>query len=212
MQKLIAHGAEAKLFEEGNLIIKERIKKQYRINEIDDKIRKFRTRREAKILEKLQKINFHSPRLIKSDDKEEIIIERVSGNLLRDILKKNGIKKSSIVDFFSEIGRNIAILHNNGIMHGDLTTSNMILNKEYKKIYFIDFGLSFFSDKAEDKAVDMHVLKEGLIAKHNRIWKECFDMIIESYKNKAKNSNETLKRLEVVERRGRYRAKKGVRI
>ena len=121
--------------------------------------------------------------------------------MIKDVLETSDYRK-----LCSEIGKKVAMLHNNSIIHGDLTTSNMILNKE---IYFIDFGLSFFSEKAEDKAVDLHLLKEGLESKHYRIWENCFQSAIDSYKKNANKSNETLKRLEVVEKRGRYRAKKG---
>ena len=82
----------------------------------------------------------------------------------------------------------------------------MILDKE---VYFIDFGLSFFSQKAEDKAVDLHLLKEALESKHCKIWEDCFKSAISAYKKAANSGNETLKRLEIVEKRGRYRAKKG---
>ena len=198
MQKLIAQGAEAKIFEKGNEIIKDRFKKSYRIKEIDEKLRGFRTRREAKVLEKLKLINFPAPRLIKSDNKEKITIEKINGELLKNILDLRYNKLSD------EIGNNITSLHNNNIIHGDLTTSNMILNK---KIYFIDFGLSFFSEKTEDKAVDLHLLKEGLKAKHNNIWKECYKIIINTYINKAENGKDIIKRLEVVEKRGRYKRK-----
>ena len=201
LRKLIAQGAEAKLFSEEGRIIKQRFKKSYRIKDIDEKLRSFRTRREAKILQKLEAINFPSPKLVKSDEKENLIIEKIDGKLVRDILEKYNYK-----DLCSEIGSKIAILHNNSIIHGDLTTSNMIFNKE---AYFIDFGLSFFSEKAEDKAVDLHLLKEGLESKHYKIWEYCFKCVINAYKKGAKKSNETLKRLEIVEKRGRYRAKKG---
>ena len=202
MQKqLIAQGAEAKLYlDEGN-VLKNRFPKSYRIKEIDEKLRGFRTRREAKILQKLKAINFPAPKLIKNDEKQNLIIEKINGKLVKDILEKSEYK-----NLCREIGKKVAILHNNSIIHGDLTTSNMILNKE---IYFIDFGLSFFSEKAEDKAVDLHLLKEGLESKHYKIWDVCFKCSLESYKEKARNSKETLKRLEVVEKRGRYRAKKG---
>jgi len=200
-KKLIAQGAEAKLFLENNQILKNRFKKSHRIKEIDEKLRVFRTRREAKILQKLQLINFPSPKLIKNDEKENLIIEKINGKLLKDVLEKNNYK-----NLCNEIGQKIAILHNNSIIHGDLTTSNMLLNKE---IYFIDFGLSFFSEKVEDKAVDLHLLKEGLESKHYKIWEECFNCAIDSYKKLAKRGSETLKRLEIVEKRGRYRAKKG---
>ncbi len=201
MKKLIAQGAEAKLFLEEGRILKNRFPKSYRIKEIDEKLRGFRTRREAKILQKLEKINFPSPRLIKNDEKENLVIGKIDGKLIKDILDKSDYKNLSY-----EIGKKIATLHNNSIIHGDLTTSNMILNKE---IYFIDFGLSFFSEKAEDRAVDLHLLKEAFESKHHRISEECFKYALDSYKQIAEKSNETLKRLEVVEKRGRYRAKKG---
>ncbi len=201
MQKLIAQGAEAKLFLEKEGILKNRFRKSYRIKEIDDKLRGFRTRREAKILQKLEAINFPAPKLIKNDEKENLIIEKIEGKLIKDILGK-----SDYTGLCREIGRKVAILHNNTIIHGDLTTSNMILSDE---IYFIDFGLSFFSEKAEDRAVDLHLLKEGLESKHYKIWEDCFKAVLEAYKKEAKNSHQTLKRLEAVEKRGRYRARKG---
>src|SRR3989338_8638060 len=201
MKAQIAQGAEAKLYREGNKIIKNRFPKAYRIKEIDEKLRGFRTRREAKILQKLQAISFPAPKLLKNDEKENLVIERINGKLVKDILESQDCKK-----LCSEIGKKVAILHNSSIIHGDLTTSNMILNKE---ICFIDFGLSFFSEKAEDKAVDLHLLKEALESKHYKIWEGCFKCALEAYKKEAKNSNATLKRLEAVEKRGRYRAKKG---
>ena len=200
-KKLIAQGAEAKLFLEDNKILKNRFRKTYRLQELDNKLRGSRTRREAKILEKLNAINFPVPKLMKSDEKENLIIEKINGRLVKDVLGDSDYKT-----LCSEIGTKIAILHNNSIIHGDLTTSNMIFNKE---IYFIDFGLSFFSGKAEDKAVDLHLLKEALESKHYRIWEDCFKCALAAYKKEAKGSNETLKRLETVETRGRYRAKKG---
>ena len=220
MAKLIAQGAEAKLFLEDNRILKNRFSKGYRIKEIDDKLRGSRTRREAKILEKLAAINFPAPKLVKSDEKENIIMKKIEGSLVKDILETS-INRKAIFDrdqksmvfdksdykkLCGEIGKKVAVLHNNSIIHGDLTTSNMILSKE---IYFIDFGLSFFSDKAEDKAVDLHLLKEALESKHYKIWEECYKCAIDTYKKEAKKSHKTIKRLEVVEKRGRYRAKKG---
>ncbi|HLC50480.1 MAG TPA: KEOPS complex kinase/ATPase Bud32 [Candidatus Nanoarchaeia archaeon] len=201
MKTLIAQGAEAKIFLEGKNIVKNRFPKAYRIKEIDDKLRSARTRREAKVLQKLEELRFPAPRLIKSDERENLIIEKLDGKLLKDVLEQSDYKK-----ICSELGKKIAILHNNLIIHGDLTTSNIILNKE---LYFIDFGLSFFSEKSEDRAVDLHLLKEALESRHYRIWKECIASVIESYKKEAKNSSMTLKKLSAVEQRGRYRAKKG---
>ena len=200
MKILIAQGAESKLFLENNEVIKDRFSKSYRLNEIDEKLRKFRTKREAKMLEELRKISFPSPKLIFNDEKQKIEMEFIKGKLLKNMLeKKNYIKLSE------EIGKKIAVLHNHGVIHGDLTTSNMILNKE---IFFIDFGLSFFSKKAEDKAVDLHLLRQALESKHYKIWEKCFKAVLSSYKKNAENSMETLKRLDIVEGRGRYKGKK----
>ncbi|HJN57018.1 MAG TPA: KEOPS complex kinase/ATPase Bud32 [Candidatus Woesearchaeota archaeon] len=200
MKKLIARGAESKLFLEKKIAIKNRFRKTYRLKEIDEKLRKFRTKREAKVLEKLQKINFPSPKPIKNNGKDILEMEFIDGKLIKNILEKSNYVKLS-----KEIGGKIAILHNNNIIHHDLTTSNMILDKE---IYFIDFGLSFFSHKIEDKAVDLHLLKEGLESKHSEIWEKCYKAVLESYKNKAKDGNNILKRLKTVESRGRYKGRK----
>ena len=198
--KLIAQGAESKLFLEENKVVKNRFMKTYRIKEIDERLRKFRTKREAKVIGKLQAIDFPCPKVIINNEKDTIEMEFIDGELLKNILnKKNCIKLSK------EIGEKIAIFHNNDIIHGDLTTSNMIFNKE---IYFIDFGLSFFSRKIEDKAVDLHLLKEALESKHSEIWEESYKATLESYEEKAVDSKDVLKRLEVVEKRGRYKHKK----
>ena len=101
------------------------------------------------------------------------------------------------------LGKSLAKLHDNNIIHGDLTTSNLILNG--KKVYFIDFGLSFHSQKIEDKAVDLHLIKEALEAKHPTISKTAYDSVIEGYKH-SQNYNKVIHQLEIVEKRGRYKA------
>lgn len=200
MKTLISQGAEAKLFLDNNSIIKDRFKKTYRIDEIDSRLRKSRTRREAKILDKLAAIGFPAPKLVESDEKSTIIMEKIEGPRVRDILEKSDYIKLS-----EEIGKKIAILHNNNIIHGDLTTSNMLLNKE---IYFIDFGLSFLSWKIEDMAVDLHLLKQALESKHYTIWEKCFDAALNAYQKESKQGNAVIKRLETVEKRGRYKKSK----
>jgi len=164
MAKIIDKGAEATISLDKDIITKARQEKTYRLKEIDDKLRKFRTRREAKVLNKLAEINFPSPKVMDMCDKAmKIRMELVQGNKLRDVLYKDPLNLGK------EIGNKIGILHTNDIIHGDLTTSNMILDSEIK---FIDFGLSFFSTKEEDKAVDLHLLRKGLESKHHQKWEE----------------------------------------
>ncbi len=193
--KQIAQGAEATLFQEKGKVIKKRLRKNYRIKQLDESLRKFRTRREAKFIDKLP---IAGPKLIKMDDKDMAIeMELIKGEKVRDILEEN-------IKLCKEIGKKVAILHNNGMIHGDLTTSNMIFNKE---IYFIDFGLSFFSNKTEDKAVDLHLLKQALESKHYKIFEKAFNLVLQGYKQESNNYKEIKNRFEKVEERGRNKLK-----
>lgn len=192
--KEIARGAEAVIYLDKDKIIKHRIKKNYRISQIDDNLRKKRTRIEAKILEKL---TIPHPKILTINEKDaKIEMEYINGEKLKDVFSIKHAKK---------IGEYVAKMHNEGIIHGDLTTSNMI--KSNKDIYFIDFGLSFFSEKFEDKAVDLHLLKEALESKHYKVADKAFKEILLSYKKHAKNSKEVIERLKIVEERGRNKHK-----
>ncbi|MEM4719744.1 MAG: phosphotransferase, partial [Candidatus Pacearchaeota archaeon] len=101
------------------------------------------------------------------------------------------------------VGQIIAKLHKEDIIHDDLTTSNMILKED--KIYVIDFGLSFISKRIEDKAVDLHLIKQSLEAKHWRNFKNLFEWLVKSYKENYEKAQEVLERLKKVEKRGRYK-------
>ena len=80
--KLIKQGAEANIYLDNNIIIKERISKSYRIKEIDNAIRRFRTRREAKVIEKVD----NAPKIIKFSDKDMTIeMEYIDGKVLSQI-------------------------------------------------------------------------------------------------------------------------------
>lgn len=195
--KLIQQGAEAKLFRNGNTLIKERIKKSYRIEEIDRKIRKFRTKREAKLL---QSVKINVPKVLDVDEiNMKITMEFLEGDLLKDILDSIPLKQS--LEICKKIGIEISNLHSQDIIHGDLTTSNMILKDN--KIYFIDFGLGLFSDKIEDKAVDLRLFKQALESKHYKHFEEFYKTVLKNYKHK-----DVVERLEKVESRGRYKKRK----
>jgi TP53 regulating kinase-like protein len=198
MKRVIAQGAEAILRKEGNALVKERIKKGYRLQVLDEKLRKQRTRKESKLLEKSAKI-IPVPKIKKVDEQtKEIEMEFLEGKKLSENLDN----LPNAIEVCKQIGENIAKLHDANVIHGDLTTSNMILVD--KKVYFIDFGLGFESYKAEDKAVDLHLIKQALEAKHFLHFEEFFKAILEGYKV-SKNFKETLKRFEKVEKRGRYK-------
>ena len=205
MYSIIARGAEAILKKTPhNTIVKERIKKNYRINEIDDQLRKSRTKREIKVLKTLAMNNFNVPAVISSDVKKGIIeMEFIEGTKLRDALKKENYTR-----FAKIIAKTIAGMHELGIIHADLTTSNMILKDN--KIYFIDFGLSFFSHKTEDMAVDLNLLHRALESKHYEISAEMFKLILKEYAKLKSNSRQIITRLHQVELRGRNKAKESI--
>jgi TP53 regulating kinase-like protein len=196
MKKIIAKGAEAVIIKEGRKIIKKRVKKNYRLKKIDEKLRKKRTRWEAK---NMGRVGEGVPKIFKIDEnKKEIEMEFISGKKLSESL--NNFSKKKQEEIAKKIGEIVEKIHNKNIIHGDLTTSNIIYNKE---IYLIDFGLSFYSKRIEDKAVDIHLLRRALESKHFQNWGKLFKHIINNYNPKKKE--EIIKRLEKVEKRGRYK-------
>ena len=198
MRKEIARGAEAVIFLEDNKIIKNRIKKNYRIDELDRKLRINRTKREINLLKKSSEI-INVPKLLSFTD-TEIITEYINGNKLSDVF--DNIDEREKICF--KIGEYLAKLHNKDIIHGDLTTSNIMINKNY--IYFIDFGLGFISNKIEDKAVDLHLFRQAFESRHFGKWEDYFNSAIEGYKI-SKNADAVLKQIAKVESRGRYKGK-----
>ena len=196
-QKTIAHGAEAIIFQDNEKIIKKRIAKGYRLPILDGKIRKQRTKRESSLLEKSGKIT-NIPKVLKTD-KFNIEMEFINGEKLSRTLDSYDKKKQ--LEVMKKLGKQIAKLHENNIIHGDLTTSNLILKKD--KLYIIDFGLGFISQRIEDKAVDLHLIKQALEAKHFQNWRELYNAFLEAYQ--FKDSKKVLEQLVKVELRGRYK-------
>jgi TP53 regulating kinase-like protein len=199
MKKIIEQGAEAVLIHSKNKLIKKRISKSYRHPILDKTIRKTRTRKEAKLLEKVSNL-INVPKIVKTSE-YEIHMEFINGKKLSEHLDKFSINKAISICY--RLGENIAILHNKDIVHGDLTTSNLILKNN--KIYFIDFGLGFHSSRIEDKAVDLHLLRQALESKHFKNWKDLFAAVIQGYKKLGNLA--VLEQLKKVESRGRYKGK-----
>jgi len=185
----IANGAEARITKHElfskPVITKLRISKEYRNKILDTKIIKQRTKSEALLLKKIKELNLFAP-TIYYVGKNQIIMEYLeNSNEHHKMLK--------------EIGESIATLHNNNIIHGDLNLIN-ILTKD-NKVYFIDFGLGFVSNKLEDKATDLLVLKKTLLSLKSteKLWKE----ILGGYQTKTNNKSIVTK-IKEIEGRGRY--------
>lgn len=197
-KQTLAQGAEAIITRDKNKVTKHRISKSYRHKEIDEKIRKSRTRKEANILKKAKELKISVPELLKQEE-FSLEMEFIEGDRLSDTLNFYEEKKQFIV--LKKLGTEVAKLHMNDIIHGDLTTSNTILKDE--QIYIIDFGLGFISKRVEDKAVDLHLIKQALEAKHFQNYEKLFEKFLEAYSKDHKESKQILERFKKVEGRGR---------
>ncbi|MCD6515283.1 MAG: Kae1-associated serine/threonine protein kinase [Candidatus Odinarchaeota archaeon] len=206
---LIHKGAEAYLYVEywnNRLVLKKyRIPKRYRIPELDLKLRIERTRHEAKLMYSARKAGVPTPLIYFVDiPNTTIIMQYLAGKKVKGILDENKVIDDKIYKIFSDIGTYVAKLHKNNIIHGDLTTSNMIIYEN--TLFFIDFGLGFFSSNIEDKAVDLHLLKTILKSTHNDFYPQSFNIITEAYiKEYGKEQGSAIiNRIASIEVRGRY--------
>jgi len=208
--RLIWKGAEADLylikFENKRAILKYRSERRYRNKELDNYLRRYRTYTEAVILYELSKLNFPSPILYYVNLYETyLIMEYIEGEKLKDSFKELSTDELKVIG--KRIGYMTAFLHNNNIVHNDLTTSNFIITgyrKDNYKIYFIDFGLSIKTSDFREKAVDIDVLRRVLYATHPERADIFFKSFIEGYLEKAYDSEKIMKFYYKLSKMGRY--------
>ncbi|MFO8019190.1 MAG: KEOPS complex kinase/ATPase Bud32 [Promethearchaeia archaeon] len=208
---LISMGAEAYLYEgswfERHVIFKHRISKQYRLKELDDKIRIKRTLNEARALIKIKKYGVNVPQVFEIDTVNmTIVMQFIEGEKLRSVL--DTLSREQKDTYFKKLGNFIAILHQNGHIHGDITTSNVIITPQ-EEIFLVDFGLHEYSDSIEDKSVDLHLLKRVLLSSHATHFKQCFPPFLNGYREMYKNFDERkaehiIRNISAIESRGRY--------
>ena len=205
-EKIIYQGAEAKIckskYMDYDVVEKRRISKSYRIKEIDKQLISSRTREEAKLMIEARKYGVAVPIIYDVDlEKGIITMDYIKGNRIKDIL--NSLKEEERAFICKKIGENIAKMHNNDIIHGDITTSNMILMDDM--IHFIDFGLGEKNSEIEAKGVDLHVLMEAINSTHSK-YSKCFDYVLDGYKKELKNdANLVIRKIDEIVKRGRYR-------
>jgi len=201
--KLIKKGAEADIYQStwnnNNAIFKIRKIKNYRNLLLDSKIRKQRTLKESQILSQVKSFGIPTPLVYFVNLKKSLIImQEIPGKPINDL------PASKIVELSKEIGKLVGMLHKNGVIHGDLTTSNFILFQNI--VYVIDFGLSQNSIKPEDHAVDLRLIKEILNSAHAQIMKSSWKNFLIGYKSIVGNTNyiKITNLVLDIESRGRY--------
>lgn len=198
--ELIRQGAEAKLFKasfQGKpALLKSRIPKEYRNKQLDKTLRSTRTTGEANLLRKARSLGIKTPVVYTVDKtKKEIVMQFIEGPRLKDVLEAKNVK------LCKEVGKAVATMHENSLIHGDLTTSNIMAKG--KELYFIDFGLGKTSAKPEDKAVDLLVFKKTFEATHVELMPKGWELILEGYLEKG-GKKEVLAQMKKVEERVRY--------
>ncbi|WP_297507453.1 Kae1-associated kinase Bud32 [Thermococcus sp.] len=219
--RLIAQGAEAKIFEaefgevfgadllKEKVIVKHRVRKRYRIPEIDIKLRKERTVREARILHRAKDFGVNCPHVYEVNLRDmTIVMEFIEGARLKELLERLPMEER--LELCREVGRQIGRLHRAGIVHGDLTTSNMILRE--RRVYLIDFGLADFDSTLEARGVDLHLLKRAMESTHYKWFEEGFEAVLEGYAEILGEEERRAieEKIEEIESRGRYRERSWV--
>ncbi|UCE45294.1 MAG: Kae1-associated serine/threonine protein kinase [Methanobacteriota archaeon] len=199
-------GAEAKLdsaeWMDRPVVVKQRVVKGYRHPDLDRSLQTFRIRNEVRLMLEARKAGISVP-IVYSVDLEgnRIIMEEISGVRAKDALQDSDVDGESIC---RKIGEIAARLHSNDIIHGDLTTSNMLFDG--RRIVLIDFSLGQKSSEIEDKGVDMHLLEEAFhSAHHSRA--ELYDIVKESYAAAYADGEAVLRKVAEIEKRGRYTRK-----
>ena len=206
MEKLVAKGAEADLYvvdwNRLKAIKKVRIPKKYRHPELDHQIRKSQTNHEADIMHRAKFNGVPTPLLYQVDNENAIIVmEYIDGVKVRDLVDQ--LTDDERVKLFKQIGYLAGRLHKSGIIHGDLTTSNII--KSGDRIVFIDFGLSEVSSEVEKRGVDLNLMNRMLTSTHFAYQESLLDAFMEGYRvSMGDEAEEALDRMVEVSKRGRY--------
>lgn len=202
---VLRRGAEAELHDGRwlgrEIILKRRIPKGYRHPALDSKIRAQRTKNEARLMLEARSRGISVPIIYDINlQNAEITMERIFGPRIKDLF--NTLPEDEAKALAAEIGRIAAILHSNHIVHGDLTTSNMLM-REDGKICLIDFSLGEKTDAVEKKGVDLHLLFEAFHSAHY-MREHLLENVIDSYRKNYKEAPAILQRVKEIEKRGRY--------
>jgi TP53 regulating kinase-like protein len=235
--ELLSQGAEARIWkipnydDKGNpAIAKERFAKKYRHPVLDERLTKLRCRMEARMLEKCKKSGIDVAQVLRVEsgsypNPAVLYLEYIEGLTVRDYLEDeilpalakeesdDSIYPTTLHNLAAAIGSTIAQFHNAGMIHGDLTTSNMMIRSHILSdmktvsITLLDFGLAKNSPSSEERAVDLYVLERALQSTHPTLPEFFWSDLETAYSNRINSSKQqdTLSRLEQVRQRGRKR-------
>jgi TP53 regulating kinase and related kinases len=206
--KLVKKGAEASLFltewHGRKAIVKVRIPKRYRPKALDEQIRSYRTIHEPQLMHEAKAAGVATPLIYMVNVPDStIIMEHIEGQQIKQLLNVAGKHERHALCL--RIGESVALLHKYGLIHGDLTTSNLILGED-GRIFFVDFGLGEKNTEIEAKGVDLHLLKRALQSTHFDHWEECFQSVLSGYSGVVglEVAEKVYEKTREIEKRGRY--------
>ncbi len=207
-QTLLKKGAEASLFladwHGRRVVVKTRLPKKYRPEKLDTTIRTYRTVHEPQLMSEAKRAGVPTPTIFQVDvENGMIIMEFIEGRQVKQLLNEaSTIERTHICVRAGEL---IARLHHHGVIHGDLTTSNMILSKDCR-LFLVDFGLGEKNIELEAKGVDLHLMKRALQSTHFQFAEKCFESVVKGYASVVgeDEGKDVLAKIREIERRGRY--------
>ncbi|RQD83708.1 MAG: bifunctional N(6)-L-threonylcarbamoyladenine synthase/serine/threonine protein kinase [Methanocalculus sp. MSAO_Arc2] len=188
---LVLNGAEARVNLIGINVEKCRLKKGYRHPVLDADLIRERTRAEARIIASARRVGVATP-VIRDVTGDTIVMEKIDGDILKHALDTISAEEAGVV-----VGR----LHTGGIVHGDLTTSNMIIRDG--TIVLIDFGLAQITQEIEARGVDIHVFFQTLESTREDA-EELKEAFMRGYRRSFDGADDVLEREHEIELRGRY--------
>ena len=211
LQELYKQGAEARIFKSyifnKPCIVKERFVKSYRHPVLDKKLSDKRMVQEARSLVRCRSFGVRTPSVYHADlDNHKLYLEFLPHQILNDLISSLDKQQpaADITDTLRDVGRQIAVMHDNDVIHGDLTTLNILVDVQSGVSFFIDFGLSSVSSLSEDRAVDLYVLERAISSSHPRM-AQLFPQILSAYAQHSSRTAGTLSKLREVRQRGRKR-------
>lgn len=201
---MIRRGAEAEIRRDmwmgRQVLVKSRVPKAYRHPALDQSLRAHRTRMEARLLQEARSCGVPTPIVYDIDlVRAELWMQEIQGPRAKDALAVSD--REEVARICQEIGRMVARLHSHGMTHGDLTTSNMIL--EDGRVWFIDLSLGTKAASLEEMGVDLHLLREAFQSAHSDML-YAYDIIVDTYQKEFDRGREVLAKVKDIEERGRY--------
>lgn len=207
MKNIIAQGAESIIIKterwNQSFVLKWRQSKPYLFKDIDSQLRKTRTSRECKMLSVARSLGVSTPAVYAVNlDDYTILMDYIEGMQLKQLA--SSLPEQQLKQFCFEFGRSIALLHMGDVVHGDPTTSNVIIDSK-SKLWLVDFGLSEMNASVEMKGVDLHLIHRALETTHWDLQKCMLEATIKGYSDTVgKKANESLSRMKEIRERGRY--------